>query len=64
MTQVLPTGQVQAQSAPTGSTTHVVGVFTPAGGDVDDVNLVVMRAEDLGAATNRQTFDRIDIVAA
>jgi hypothetical protein len=27
------------------------------------VNLVVMRAEDLGPATNRQTFDRIDIVA-
>ncbi len=39
-------------------------MFTPAGGDVDDVNLVVMRAEDLGVATNRQTFDRIDIVAA
>ncbi len=63
-TQVLPSGQVQRQSAPTGATARVVGVFTPAGGDVDDVNLVVMRAEDLGAATNRSTFDRIDIVAA
>ena len=42
---------------------HVSGVFTPAGGDVDDINLVVMRAEDLGVATNRPTFDRVDIVA-
>ena len=64
VTQVLPSGQAQTQMAPTGSTTRVVGVFTPAGGDVDDVNLVVMRAEDLGVATNRQTFDRVDIVAA
>ena len=43
---------------------RVVGVFTPAGGDVDDINLVVMRAEDLGTATNRPSFDRVDIVAA
>jgi len=64
MTQVLPSGEVQAQSVPTGSTMRVAGVFTPAGGDVADINLVVMRAEDLGAATNRQTFDRIDVVAA
>jgi len=64
VTQILPSGEVQVQSAPTGSTMRVSGVFTPAGGDVDDVNLVVMRAEDLGVATNRQTFDRIDVVAA
>jgi hypothetical protein len=46
-----------------GTTVRVVGVLAPAGGDVDDINLVVMRAEDLGAATNRPSFDRIDIVA-
>jgi hypothetical protein len=49
---------------PDGSTVRVSGVFTPAGGDVDDVNLVVMRSEDLGAVTGRPSFDRIDIVAA
>jgi len=42
---------------------HVVGVFGLAGGDVEDVNLVLMRAEDLGGVTNRSTFDRIDLVA-
>ena len=35
----------------------------PAGGDVEDINLVVMPAEDLGIATNKPSFDRIDIVA-
>jgi hypothetical protein len=64
VTRVLPSGEIQVQPAPTGSTGRVAGVFVPAGGDVDDVNLVVMRAEDLGTTTNRQTFDRIDVVAA
>ena len=63
--EVRPDGSVVVGpgTSPNGTTAHVVGVFTPAGGDVDDINLVVMRAEDLGAATNRQTFDRVDIVA-
>jgi hypothetical protein len=50
----------QPSSAPPA---RVVGVFTLAGGDVDDVNLVVMRAEDLGTITRNPQFDRIDIVA-
>ena len=61
--RVLPSGEVVTQQArPSGSTARVVGVFTPAGGDVDDINLVVMRAEDLATATNRPSFDRVDIV--
>jgi hypothetical protein len=42
---------------------RVVGIFTPAGGDVHDVNLVVLSTADLGAITGRTSFDRIDIVA-
>ena len=43
--RVLPSGEVETQpTRPSGSTARVVGVFTPAGGDVDDINLVVMRA--------------------
>jgi hypothetical protein len=62
--RVLPSGEVEIQQArPSGSTARVVGVFTPAGGDVDDINLVLMRADDLGTATNRPSFDRVDIVA-
>ena len=62
--RVLPSGEVETRPAgPSGSTTRVVGVFTPAGGDVDDINLVVLRAEDLGTATNRPSFDRVGIVA-
>jgi hypothetical protein len=46
-------GQSKEQAILQGPTVRVSGVFTPAGGDVDDINLVVMRAEDLGAATQR-----------
>jgi hypothetical protein len=60
--QVRPDGSlVMVPSA--SPTARVVGVFTPAGGDVDDVNLVVMRAEDLGTITQQPQYDRIDIVA-
>jgi hypothetical protein len=63
---VLRAGSTMGQIGPNGPlatpTSRVVGVFTPAGGDVDDVNVLVMRAEDLGAATH-PSFDRIDIVA-
>jgi hypothetical protein len=44
-------------------TVRVSGVFVPSAGDVDDINLVVMRADDLAAATHQPQFDRIDIVA-
>jgi hypothetical protein len=65
-TVVQPDGSVRhyGPDGPGGSTARVVGVFSPAGGDVDDVNLVVMRADDLAAATNRADYDRVDIVAA
>ena len=59
-----PNGEVVTEPGdPRGSTARVVGVFMPAGGDVEDINLVVMPAEDLGIATNKPSFDRIDIVA-
>ena len=59
-----PSGEVVTEPGdPRGSTARVVGVFMPAGGDVEDINLVVMPAEDLGIATNKPSFDRIDIVA-
>jgi hypothetical protein len=61
--EVQPDGSVVVRPSSNGHTMHVVGVFTPAGGDIDDMNLVVMRADDLAAATNKSSFDRIDIVA-
>lgn len=61
--QMTPSGPVVEANDLSAFTKHVVGVFTPAGGDVEDVNLVVMRAADLGEATNRPSFDRIDVVA-
>ncbi len=49
---------------PTATVMHVVGVFNPAGGDVEDINLVVLGADDLAALSGRATFDRVDIVAS
>ena len=43
---------------------RVVGVFSPAGGDVDGLNLVVLPADDLASVTGRASFDRVDIVGA
>ena len=43
---------------------RVVGVFTPAGGDVDGLNLVVLPADDLASVTGRASFDRVDVVGA
>ncbi|HEY3671623.1 MAG TPA: hypothetical protein VGN51_11870 [Acidimicrobiia bacterium] len=64
--EVRPDGSVVVGpgTSPDGATMHVVGVFTPAGGDIEDMNLVVMQADELAAATNKQYFDRVDIVAA
>jgi hypothetical protein len=62
---IQPDGSVQHFESPplTGSTVHVTGVFTPASGDVDAVNLVVLGADDLGTVTSRPQYDRVDIVA-
>jgi hypothetical protein len=57
------TGAQPQTMTPRGTTEHVVGVFSPASGEVVDVNLVVMRADDLATTTHRDSFDRIDIVA-
>ena len=61
--QVQPDGSVVMRQSFGAPAARVVGVFTLAGGDVDDINLVVMRAEDLGTITQRTQYDRIDIVA-
>lgn len=61
--RVLPSGEVVQNDVPTHPTVRVAGVFSPAGGDVADINLVVMSAEDLGAATARPSFDRIDVAS-
>jgi len=58
------TGPSMETGGPSRPTLRVTGVFTPTGGDVDDINLVVLRAADLAAVTARDTFDRIDVAAA
>jgi hypothetical protein len=60
-----PDGTVDTEIPPalTGTTEHVVGVFTPASGDVDHINLVVMPSADLAVATHRSSYDRIDVEA-
>jgi len=55
-----PNAPPASSSSPT---VRVVGVFALPSGDVDGMNLVIMRAEDLGAVTRRSSFDRIDIAA-
>jgi hypothetical protein len=47
-----------------GSTVRVAGVFTLPGGDVADLNLVVLRSDDLATITGRPQFDRLDLVTA
>ena len=58
------TGPSMDTGGPSRPTLRVTGVFTPTGGDVVDINLVVLRAADLAAVTARNTFDRIDVAAA
>jgi hypothetical protein len=43
---------------------RVVGIFTPPGGDVDDVKLVALTTDMLQDMTDGTGFDRIDIKAA
>lgn len=56
-------GPSSSFGGPAPTAMRVVGIFAPAGGDVEDVNLVVLGTADLGAITGRTSFDRIDIVA-
>jgi hypothetical protein len=51
----------QAVTVP-GPAMRVVGVFALAGGDVADINLVVLGADDLGSMSSNAGYDRVDIV--
>ncbi len=46
------------------NTAAVVGVFSLPGGDVEDVNLLAMRGDELQSLTEGTGYDRIDVTVA